>query len=393
MQRGGTPAGTPSRPLSVADSSRPSHHSNMTPAIRRLQLGYPLLFREPSRGAVFDQKLSPRIRLDWDRRTQEFTIVRQTQHGAGSGDAPASMCRILSTLSDEKSAQLSAALDTECRMNHFVYHRGFFAIDSVLKVFADFDLSTQDFVSLRSNALQYHNDFQSKFLWRGLYNWCRAFAADKPQAIELARGGLKTPSDKRAFVDLMVPFLTKPTYEACWVFAADVLPWESNFGASAEAAATTTSSGVSTRLYFLRTVFTTMTGVMFRLLDSEDQLNHRVPLGSVRRRDRNMRETVRRVYHDLAFNPNFRYVDRAIFDFEQRSSAKRRRLAAVDYILDEYLVDDGNGPPPPPPPGFLQRTAESPSFGAPQYCNVVRVCVLGRAYGSFVLWLMLLERT
>jgi hypothetical protein len=37
-------------------------------------------------------------------------------------------------------------------------------------------------IKLRATALNYHADFQNKFLWKGLLPWCENFTVDNPFA-------------------------------------------------------------------------------------------------------------------------------------------------------------------------------------------------------------------
>jgi hypothetical protein len=247
-----------------------------------------------------------------------------------------------------KKSELSNALDLECRINQFVYHRSFFAIDSVLKAFADYELTAQDLVQLRASASAYHSDFQSKFRWRALHSWCKTFAMDNVQAIELAKRDLRVPAHKLAFKQLMEPFLTKPIYEACWQLAVAICPWDLNI---------TGSSDKSLPVYYLNTAFLTMARLMFNVIDSEEGLNRGLPETVGPQRDRNMRrETIREVYQNL--NPRFGNVEREIFNFEDktrsRSIAHVAALRKIDDILDQYLLNDGN--PPPPPAGLMPPT-------------------------------------
>jgi hypothetical protein len=342
---------TPGRAPSTAETPAPLHHKNLTSTIRHLKRSHPFLFLEPSRQAVFSIKSMPRMRLDWDRSTGECTVRKSTRRGDVDGTTTSS-ANTLPNLSSEKKTQLSTALDLECRINQFVYHKSSFAIDSVLKVFADYELTARDFVQLRASASAYHSDFQSKFLWKGLYPWCEAFATEKAQVTELVKYDLTEPARNIAFKKLMEPCLTKSTYESCWHFIAGICPWEYNFA---------DNSSASLQFYFLKANFITMTALMFKLISAEEELNRGLPVTAVPRKDRTMRETIRQVYQDLAYNPRFVDVDRSIFQFEDQVRVRRRTLAPVDYMLDHYLLVADE--PPPLPAGLkVSRTPIPPFF-------------------------------
>jgi hypothetical protein len=174
---------------------------------------------------------------------------------------------------------------------------------------------------------------------------------DKVQVTELAKHNLTEPAHNIAFKKLMEPCLTKPTYESCWHFVAGICPWESNFA---------NSSGRTLQFYYLNAVFITMTALMFKLINAEEELNRGLPMTAVPRKDRTMRETIRQVYQDLAYNPRFVDVDRSIFKFEDKVRVRRRTLAPVDCLLTQHLLV--NGDPPPLPDGFVSRTPISPFF-------------------------------
>jgi len=150
----------------------------------------------------------------------------------------------------------------------------------------------------------------------------------------------------------MEPCLTKSTYESCWHFIAGICPWEYNFA---------DNSSASLQFYFLKANFITMTALMFKLISAEEELNRGLPVTAVPRKDRTMRETIRQVYQDLAYNPRFVDVDRSIFQFEDQVRVRRRTLAPVDYMLDHYLLVADE--PPPLPAGLkVSRTPIPPFF-------------------------------
>jgi len=342
---------TPGRNPSTAETPAPLQHRNLTSAIRRLKEDHPFLFLEPSREAIFAIKDMPRMRLDCNRSTGEFTVHKSTHRNAVDA-ATTSSAYLLPDLSRDEISQLSRALDLECRINQFVYHKNSFAIDSVLKVFGDYELTSRDFVQLRASASAYHSDFQSKFLWKGLYPWCKDFATGRVEAIDLASRDLNVPAHRRAFKELMEPRLTRTTYEACWHFIASVCPWEKNF---------VNSTGTSLQLYFLNGIFVTMTRLMFQLFTAEEKLNRDIPVSRKPLNDRNMRETIRQVYQDLSFCDKFKDVDRHIFNFEGRLKVQRSTLAS-DYRLSQYILIDDQ--PPPLPAGLVSR-APIPPFLPP----------------------------
>ena len=48
----------------------------------------------------------------------------------------------------------------------------------ILATFTHYQLSPIDMIKLRATALNYHADFQNKFLWNGLLPWCKDFIVD-----------------------------------------------------------------------------------------------------------------------------------------------------------------------------------------------------------------------
>ena len=60
--------------------------------------------------------------------------------------------------------------------------------------------------------------------------------------------------------------------------------WEYNFA---------NSTGTSSQLYFLNVIFVTMAGLMFKLINAEEELNRGLPVTAVPRKDRTTRETIR----------------------------------------------------------------------------------------------------
>jgi hypothetical protein len=151
----------------------------------------------------------------------------------------------------------------------------------------------------------------------------------------------------------MEPYLNKARYESCWHFIAGVYPWEYNFA---------NSTGTSLQFYFLNVIFVTMAGLMFKLINAEEELNRGLPVTAVLRKDYTTRETIRQVYQDLGCNGLFRDVDRSIFKFEDQVKVRRRNLAPANYMLGQYLLVEDE--PPPLPAGLVSRM-RIPPFNPP----------------------------
>jgi len=168
--------------------------------------------------------------------------------------------------------------------------------------------------------------------------------------MELAHQDMKDPVIARELRDVLLPQLTKPTYEACWRFVAELLPWEQNF-----------MDKSSTQFFFIRLIFTTLSPLIFRLISKEKELNVHTPQGTKPKQDLNMRNTIREVYKDLCYEQRFEDVEKEIFKWTQ-ATVKRRRVADVSRNLNQYVWDDEEAPP--PPPGAVARPTV-PEFSHP----------------------------
>ena len=85
---------------------------------------------------------------------------------------------------------------------------------------------------------------------------------------------MKDPVIARELRDVVLPQLTNQTYEACWRFVTELLPWEQNF-----------MDKFSTQFFFIRLVFTTLSPLIFRLISKEED----TPQGAKLKQDLNMR--------------------------------------------------------------------------------------------------------
>jgi hypothetical protein len=323
----------------------PTYHSNLTPAIYRLKAAYPFLFLTADRQSAFALKGIDRVRLDFNRGTGEFVVTNRSGPRGDQDTEPRALIggQALASISDGVMKDLIRQLDTECRKNQFLFHRSIFTIDAILSTFAHYQLSPVDMIRLRATALNYHADFQNKFLWKGLLPWCKDFVVDNGRAMELAHQNLMDVAIARELRAILLPQLTKPTYEACWRFVADLLPWERNF-----------MDKSSTQFFYIRLVFTTLTPLIFQLISKEKELNVDTPQGAGLKQDLTMRNTIREVYKDLCYENRFQHVEKEIFKWTE-VSAKRRRVADVDRTLEEHIWDDEEAPP--PPPGAVARPA------------------------------------
>jgi hypothetical protein len=294
------------------------------------------------RQSAFSLKGFSRVRLDFNRSTGEFIVKQASSSGNEDVAQPAISGQILTSVSENAIKDLIRQLDIECRKNQFLFHRPFFVIDAVLITFSEFQLTPYDMVKLRATALNYHSEFQNKFLWKGLLLWCQNFVVDNSRAVELAHQNMKDPVIAREFRDIMIPQLTKPTYESCWRFVADLLPWERNF-----------MDKSSTQFFFIRLIFMTLCPLIFRLISKERDLNADTLQGARPKQDLNLRHIIREVYKDLCYERRFEYVETGIFKWAEGVSSKRRRVADVEQNLDQYVWDDEDAPP--PPPGAVER--------------------------------------
>jgi hypothetical protein len=316
----------------------PAYHSNLAPAIYRLKAGHPFLFLTVDRRSAFSLKGIDRVRLDFNRGTGELVATNRSDPRDNQDMEPRALIsgQARASISDGMMKDLIRQLDTECRKNQFLFHRSIFAIDAILATFANYQLSPIDLIKLRATALNYHADFQNKFLWKGLLPWCKDFIVDNGRAMELAHQNMKNVAIARELRRILLPQLTKPTYEACWRFVADLLLWEQNF-----------TDKSSTQFFYIRLVFTTLSPLIFQLISKENELNVDTPQGVRLKQDLTMRNTIREVYKDLCYEKRFQHVEKEIFKWIE-VSAKRRRVADVDRTLEEYIWDDEEAPPPPP---------------------------------------------
>jgi hypothetical protein len=304
-----------------------------------LKVGYPFLFLTADRRSAFSLKGIDRVRLDFNRWTGELVVTNRSDPRDNQDMEPRAPIggQARASISDGVMKDLIRQLDTECRKNQFLFHRSIFAIDAILATFANHQLSPIDLIKLRATALNYHADFQNKFLWKGLLPWCKDFIVDNGRAMELAHQNMKNVAIARELRGILLPQLTKPTYEACWRFVADLLPWEQNF-----------TDKSSTQFFYIRLVFTTLSPLIFKLISKENELNVDTPQDVRLKQDLTMRNTIREVYKDLCYEKRFQHVEKEIFKWTKLVSAKRRRVADVDRTLEEYIWDDEEAPPPPP---------------------------------------------
>jgi hypothetical protein len=270
----------------------PAYHSNLAPAIYQLKAGYPFLFLTADRRSAFSLKGIDSVRLDFNRGTGELVATNRSDPRDNQDMEPRALIggQARTSISDGVMKDLIRQLDTECRKNQFLFHRSIFAIDAILATFANHQLSPIDLIKLRATALNYHADFQNKFLWKGLLPWCKDFIVDNGRAMELTHQNMKNVAIARELRGILLPQLTKPTYEACWRFVADLLLWEQNF-----------TDKSSTQFFYIRLVFTTLSPLIFKLISKENELNVDTPPGVRLKQDLTMRNTIREVYKDLCY--------------------------------------------------------------------------------------------
>lgn len=138
---------------------------------------------------------------------------------------------------------------------------------------------------------------------------------DYPEVLQLAC--CSDQSDKSAFLALMVPQLTKPTYKTCWAYSTLILLWKKNF-----------TDKKSLQFLFLRITFTTLTFQMFKLINLEERLNAKLPEGTDRRIGRTERETIHNIYQDPTFLDRFANVDRKIFQWEAKTAKRQNAVTS-----------------------------------------------------------------
>ena len=194
----------------------PAHHTKLSQAVAKLKKIRPDMFFAPARSTLFTMKDQPPTKLTLNAQTGEY-LARFDKHTyklaldspAGANVTP----NVLSSVDIKIWTELTHLLDAECRKNHVIFHGKYFMFDSILKVYSDYELSGHEFDALRGQASAWHNDFQHKFLYKGLYGWCKEFVASRPDAILLAKSDMSDRVNSQKFLYIMLPQLTKPKFD------------------------------------------------------------------------------------------------------------------------------------------------------------------------------------
>jgi hypothetical protein len=87
----------------------------------------------------------------------------------------------LARLGKEVLDDLQTQLDHECRRNQAIFHTNAFIMDSIFEIFKNHNLSAKETYYLRSQCMKWHQDYQHRFLFRDLYDWCRDFGDEHPE--------------------------------------------------------------------------------------------------------------------------------------------------------------------------------------------------------------------
>ncbi|KAI1753015.1 hypothetical protein F4782DRAFT_95555 [Xylaria castorea] len=312
----------------------PAHYALMDPGINSIKRRYPWLFFEAYRSAVYSQKDMPATRVVFDSNKLTLEVQQRSRPG-GTTNEPGPQgtipeATLIKQMDDTTKTQLIARLDMECRRNQFVFHGKFFIFDAIYKTFKEYRLTSKDVHDLRQSCLNWHDDWQSKFLFTGgLKPWCQEFAKSNRDIFRLAAAIVDDATDaderreaQQEYQAIMKTQLTKPTFDSIWRLFSDLLDYETTFH---------DEHGLAS--FFVRLVFLTLTPMMFRYIHG----------GST---DRNLKQDIIDTYRSLAFEQRFADVDKDIFNWVE-SAPKRRKTGKTDATLNKYVWHDEAAPPPP----------------------------------------------
>ena len=88
---------------------------------------------------------------------------------------------ILARLGKEVLDALQTRLDHECRRNQAIFHMNSFVMDAIFEIFKEHSLTAKETYCLRTQCMKWHRDYQHKFLFKDLYDWCKDFGDKHPE--------------------------------------------------------------------------------------------------------------------------------------------------------------------------------------------------------------------
>jgi hypothetical protein len=260
--------------------------------------------------------------------------------------------KILNRVEEDKCNKLQVQLDYECRQNQAIFHTNLFVMDAVFKVFKDQNLTAKETYDLRALCMRWHRDFQHRFLFKHLYEWCKDFAAEHPECWDLCEKKLKVDKEAAAvFKVLLTNAMGKATFRAVWKIVADIIDYNATFQAD-------DFGTYPLAHFFMRVVLGTIAPMILRLIKRERLLNEGRETNEKERRDSTFRAEIIETYKSLSIAPIFQDVDKDIFVWI-KPSVKQRRIIKADRNLDSWLWESER---PPPPPTNRIRRPPVPSF-------------------------------
>jgi hypothetical protein len=256
----------------------------------------------------------------------------------------------LARLGKEVLEDLQTQLDHECRRNQAIFHTNSFIMDSIFEIFKDHNLSAKETYYLRSQCMKWHRDYQHRFLFKDLYDWCRDFGDEHPECWELCEKRLThDPEAAAVFKTLIANTLGKATFRAIWRFVASIIDYNASFLPD--------DSGVYPLAhFFIRVVLSTMAPMIFRLIKREKALNEANEENEKKRRDSTFRTEVIQAYKSLSVAPLFQEVNKEIFVWI-KPTAQSRSTTKAESTLASWLWE--NERPPPPPPSIIRTRQQS----------------------------------
>jgi hypothetical protein len=186
--------------------------------------------------------------------------------GTDIGDI-VSPANILARLGKEVLDGLQTRLDHECRRNQAIFHTNSFVMDAIFEIFKEHNLTAKETYYLRTQCMKWHRDYQHRFLFKDLYDWCRDFGDEHPECWELCEKQLThDPEAAAVFKTLITNALGKATFRAVWKFVAGIIDYNASFLPD--------DFGVYPLAhFFIRVVLSTMAPMILRLIKREKALN------------------------------------------------------------------------------------------------------------------------
>ncbi|KAI8171047.1 hypothetical protein KHU50_005758 [Colletotrichum sp. SAR 10_65] len=329
----------------------PDYMDNLDGSVQAVKQRYPWLFCEASRAAVYALRDRPSVKIYWDSQKMSLRVAESRQAGESVAGSVSADDTLVKTMTQEQKLERFVLFDVECRKNHMVYHGKFFIMDAMFKAWKGVRLSGEEVVQLRTKAMAWHDDFQSKFLWQGMEPWCRSFLTSNARALTLANYFVQYSMDEDAIAPLnendrqrratqleryrqefskhMEAQLTQPTFDSVWKNSlfADLVDYSATF-----------SDRDGLPFYYFRLIMFTLTPLMFRHVDNKNR----------KRPDDNLRREIIDTYQSLAFTTLFRDVDKDIFTWKKKPTARTKSDGKVERVLSKNLWYSSAPPPPPP---------------------------------------------